>query len=57
MKRLVEPYTIIQCNGQCIHYNDYGEFLHCKLSDKEFNHDDKAPSGFPKFCELEEVEV
>lgn len=57
MKRIVPKYTIIQCNGLCNFYRDYGEFLHCSLSDREFTHGDKAPTGFPKFCELEEVEV
>ena len=57
MKRIVPEQTIIVCNGLCPYYGDYVEFLHCKLSDEEFTHEDKAPAGFPKFCELEEVEV
>ena len=56
MKRIVPEYTIIQCNGECHHYiggiAPIGD-NYCRLSGEWFSNKDKAPDGFPCFCELE----
>jgi hypothetical protein len=56
MKRIVPEYEIIICNGLCHFYDDYGDFLHCSLSNEEFQHKDKSYTGFPEFCRLKIAE-